>query len=195
MTSPSVIVHLLGPAGVGKLTVARELSVLLPGKVVDNHWINNPILGLLDNDRMTPFPVEAWQQTSRVRSAVLDTIAMIASRRANFILTNELYADEPDAADIVMQVRRCAELRDAIYVPVRLSCDASHLAARIVSEDRAARLKSMDAFAAERNAIRDILKTGSPFELTLDTSDATARSTADVIIGHFRRIRVDMVES
>lgn len=188
LTAP-VVVHLVGPAGVGKLTVARELAVSLPGKVVDNHWINNPIFGLLDNDRTTPFPAGVWEQTSRIRAAVLDTIATIAPWHANFILTNELYADEPDAADIAMQVIRCAEARDAIYVPVRLSCDARRLAERVVAEDRAARLKSMDASAAERNAMRGILETGSPFELNLDTTETAAKSTADAVLHHIHQIR------
>jgi len=47
MASGGTLVHLLGPAGVGKLTIARELAPVLKARAVDNHWINNPILGLL----------------------------------------------------------------------------------------------------------------------------------------------------
>ncbi|TIR45067.1 MAG: chloramphenicol phosphotransferase, partial [Mesorhizobium sp.] len=43
----SVFVLLLGFPGVGKLTIARELVTALSGQVIDNHWINNPILALL----------------------------------------------------------------------------------------------------------------------------------------------------
>ena len=55
MASSGILVHLLGPAGVGKLTVAQVLAPLLQARVVDNQWINNPIFGLLDNDRTSPF--------------------------------------------------------------------------------------------------------------------------------------------
>jgi predicted kinase len=63
----NVIVYLVGFPGTGKLTVARELALLLNARVVDNHWINNPILGLIDSDRVTPFPEDVWDQIAKVR--------------------------------------------------------------------------------------------------------------------------------
>ncbi|MGO7427595.1 chloramphenicol phosphotransferase, partial [Rhizobium ruizarguesonis] len=50
----SVFVLLLGFPGVGKLTIARELGSLISAKIVDNHWFNNPILRLLDEDQTAP---------------------------------------------------------------------------------------------------------------------------------------------
>jgi hypothetical protein len=51
----------------------------LNARVVDNHWINNPIFDLLDNDRVTPFPTGVWDQVAKVRHAVLDTIATLSA--------------------------------------------------------------------------------------------------------------------
>jgi predicted kinase len=56
----NVMVYLVGFSGTGKLTVARELALPLEARVVDNHWINNPIFGLIDNDRVTSFPTGVW---------------------------------------------------------------------------------------------------------------------------------------
>lgn len=39
----NVMVYLVGLSGVGKLTVARHLALLLNARVVDNRWINNPL--------------------------------------------------------------------------------------------------------------------------------------------------------
>ncbi|MFB2607955.1 chloramphenicol phosphotransferase, partial [Rhizobium phaseoli] len=67
----SVFVLLMGFPGVGKLTIATELSSVFPAKIIDNHWFNNPILRLLDDDGATPLPKGIWEYTGRVRQAVL----------------------------------------------------------------------------------------------------------------------------
>ena len=79
LTLKNVMVYLVGLSGAGKLTVARRLALLLNARVVDNHWINNPIFDLLDNDRVTPFPTGVWDQVAKVRQAVLDTIATLSA--------------------------------------------------------------------------------------------------------------------
>jgi predicted kinase len=168
------IVHLMGPAGTGKLTIARALAPMIGAIVVDNHWINNPVFGLLSNDRVTPFPEAVWDEIEKVRSAVLETIATISAVGQSFVLTNELYEDEIESRAIVHQVRGAAKRRGSIYVPVRLMCSAEELAKRVVSPERTTRLKSMDAKAARVNALRPVLTTGMSQELTLDTSSISA---------------------
>ena len=42
----NIFLYLLGFAGTGKLTIARAFARSVGAKVVDNHWINNPIFGL-----------------------------------------------------------------------------------------------------------------------------------------------------
>ncbi|GLR60602.1 hypothetical protein GCM10007919_53310 [Rhizobium indigoferae] len=76
-----VFVLLLGFPGVGKLTIAKELGSLLSAKIIDNHWFNNPILRLLDEDQTAPLPEGVWEYTGRVRQAVLDASPPIAARR------------------------------------------------------------------------------------------------------------------
>lgn len=112
----NVIVYLVGFSGAGKLTVARELAVPLRARVVDNHWINNPIFGLLDNDRVTPFPTAAvWDQVDKVRQAVLDTIATLSARETNFILTHAGYDDDPEDWKIYGAIARAADHRGALF--------------------------------------------------------------------------------
>jgi predicted kinase len=189
MTDVGVIVHLLGPAGVGKLTIARGLAPVLRARVVDNQWINNPIFGLLDNDRVSPFPSEVWTEIDKVRSAVLETIARISSPGLSYILTNELYDDDPQDRPIAVMVMDVARRRSSPYIPVRLECAGAELAKRIVADERAKLLKSMNPEAAQRNAIRPVLLTGSPNELTLDSSQLTPKVVVDKIADHVARVR------
>ncbi|MGE0856644.1 MAG: hypothetical protein AB7L18_11210 [Hyphomicrobiaceae bacterium] len=189
VATTGIIVHLLGPAGVGKLTIACALAPRLTARVVDNHWINNPIFGLLDNDRLTPFPPEVWTKIEKIRSAVLETIAAISRPEASFILTNELYDDDADDRTVAAQVMDAARRRGSPYVPVRLQCAAAELAKRTVAIERAARLKSMDPQSASRNARRPVLVTGSPNELTLDTTELSPAESAERIAAHINLVR------
>src|SRR5262245_14156257 len=88
----NLFVYLVGFAGTGKLTIARAFARLVGAKVVDNHWINNPIFGLIDSDGVTPLPDEVWAQIAKVREAVLETIATLAKPETNFVLTHQAKA-------------------------------------------------------------------------------------------------------
>jgi tRNA A37 threonylcarbamoyladenosine biosynthesis protein TsaE len=50
----NTIFYLIGPAGVGKLTVARAIAALTGARIVDNHTVNNPIFDLIEHYRSTP---------------------------------------------------------------------------------------------------------------------------------------------
>jgi hypothetical protein len=184
----NVMVYLVGFSGTGKLTVARELASTLNARVVDNQWINNPIFGLLDNDRVTPFPNGIWDQIAKVRQAVLDTIATLSAPDANFILTHAGYDNDPEDWEIYNAIARTAERRGAIFVPVRLLCEEAELARRVVSPERASRLKSMDPEAAVREArTRDVLKVNHANQITLDISAIAPQESARLILEHIQR--------
>ena len=165
---------------------------IFQARVVDNQWINNPIFGLLDNDRVSPFPKAVWTEIEKVRSAVLETIALISPPSTSYILTNELYDDDPECHTITAMVMDAARRRGSPYIPIRLQCSATELSKRVVGSERAMRLKSMDPRTAQRNALRPVLVTGSPNELTLDTTDLSARAVAERIAAHGARVRANV---
>ena len=84
----NIFILLIGFPGVGKLAIAKELSPLVPAKIIDNHWFNNPILRLLDDGGTSPLPEGIWEYTGRVRQAVLDAIVAYSAPSANFIFTH-----------------------------------------------------------------------------------------------------------
>jgi hypothetical protein len=100
-----VFVLLMGFPGVGKLTIATELSSLFPAKIIDNHWFNNPILRLLDDDGTTPLPPGVWEYTARVRQAVLDAIVAYRPSPANFIFTHAGIAGDEQCSHVSADLR------------------------------------------------------------------------------------------
>jgi hypothetical protein len=181
----NLIVYLVGFSSTGKFTIARELALIVKARVVDNQWINNPIFGLLDNGRVTPFPVGIWDQITKVRQAVLETIATLSAPDANFILTHAGYEDDQEDWEIYKAIVRTAERRGALFVPVRLLCEEAELARRVVSSERASRLKSMDPEAAVRETrTREVLKVNHANQMTLDISAISPQQGARLILEH-----------
>ena len=154
-------------------------------KVVDNHWINNPIFGLVDNDRVTPFPVAIWDQIDKVRDAVLTTIATISRPETSFILTHAGYDDQPEDRKIYDAIAAAAARRNAGFVPVVLICDEAELVKRIASPERAVRLKSMNVIAAQRDARgRTPLTPAHPNTMILNNSHLSPQDAATAILEH-----------
>ncbi|WP_288582688.1 hypothetical protein [uncultured Methylobacterium sp.] len=181
----NVIIYLVGFAGVGKLTTARALAKILNARVVDNHWINNPIFGLLDTDGVRPLPLGVWDQVAKVRNAVLETIATLSSPGASYIFTHQGHDDDPDDRAIYRAITATAERRGALFVPIRLLCTEAEHVRRIALPERAIRLKCIDpqaAITAHRSTIP--LLSGHPNELTLDVSVLAPDESSARILGH-----------
>jgi hypothetical protein len=81
------VLCLVGFPGVGKLTIAQTLERLTEAQIVDNHWINDPILRLVPHDSATPVTEAVWSLVARVRGAVLEAIVTVAPPTQNFIFT------------------------------------------------------------------------------------------------------------
>jgi predicted kinase len=62
--STPFVLCLLGFPGVGKLAIAQTLARLTGAQVVDNHWMNDPILRLVAHDSATPVPEAVWPLVS-----------------------------------------------------------------------------------------------------------------------------------
>lgn len=178
MTLTNFILYLVGFAGSGKLTVAREFASVTGAKVVDNHWINNPIFGLIDPDGVTPLPPAVWDQTAKVRAAVLETVATLAKPATNFVFTHEGVAGEPRDQAIFDAIRATAARRGAGFLPVRLLCDEDQLVRRIQSPERAPLMKCIDPADARFKSRNHAVLDPAPDTLTLDV---TRRSPAESV--------------
>ncbi|MGI9628195.1 MAG: hypothetical protein ACR2QM_15285, partial [Longimicrobiales bacterium] len=146
---------LMGFPGVGKLTVARTLAAQLEAdgqtvRIVDNHWINNPIFGLVQQDGVTPLPVEVWHRVDEVSDAVLKTVERLTPESWHVIFT--AYVDGVTAAGWFTRIVAVAAARNAALIPVRLLCEPDENARRIVTPERRAQMKSVDPQEPQRLA-------------------------------------------
>lgn len=185
----NTFVYLIGFAGTGKLTIARAFVREVDAIVVDNHWINNPIFGLIDPDGKTKLPEAVWTQVWRVHEAVMETIATLAKPGRNFVFTHDGIEGEPYDRDKFEAIRKAAERRQARLVPVRLVCEAEELARRIKSPGRAEMFKSTNADHAIRRVGRDmVLDPRTPETLTLDVTRLSPEESAAAIVAHILRL-------
>jgi predicted kinase len=184
----NIFLYLLGFAGTGKLTIARAFARAVGAKVVDNHWINNPIFGLIDTDGMSPLPNEVWTQTAKVREAVLETIATLAKPGTNFVFTHDGTKGEPCDQDVARAIQSTAARRGARLIPVRLVCNEDELVRRIQSAD-APGLKCTDpADAIHKSRHHVVLDPGLRGTLTLDVTRLTPKQSVAAIIAHIESL-------
>jgi hypothetical protein len=95
---------------------------------------------------------------------------------------NEGVADD---AKLFAEVEELARTRKSALIPVRLICDENELCRRIISANRADRLKSMNADNARRKyRSSQILNVLYPNLLNLDVTNLEPIQAAQAIIKH-----------
>jgi hypothetical protein len=184
----SLVICLVGFPGVGKLTIAQNLARSIDATVVDNHWINDPIVRLVARDNLTPVPDAIWPLVAQVRGAVLEAIATLAPHDRSFIFTYAGSDQDPADRRAFDEYKEVANRRGGHFVPVRLLCDEIELGRRIQSPGRHGR-KLMDVTEAVHNVrSHTVLNPGVPNSLTLDVTQLSPETAAAAIIAHIKLV-------
>ncbi len=181
----NTIIHLLGAPGTGKYTIAREMTALADILLVDNHLINNPLFSIVRQDGKTKLPPRIWDNVAKIWDAVADTMVHISPPHFSFILTNALFENDEDDRKHMLNMKRVADERKGIYIPVRLLiADADEHVRRITAPDRNTRMKETDPAAPARYAGKEVLKTGMATELTIDVTKLAPPDAARKVLAH-----------
>jgi len=171
------LLFLHGAPAAGKLTVAKALLQILPGRLSDNH-------AAIDLAR-TIFDFGApgfWELVHKVRCAALDAAA---AHGVSLVVTTFCYA-EPDDRPQYEDFEAIMQRHDGELLPVFLHCSREEAARRIGNPDRVERRKMTSAEALLRDLDRYNLSPVPRADcLKLDTEVRPAEATARKIIGHF----------
>lgn len=184
----NTIVYLIGYAGTGKYTIAREIAALTGAVMVDNHLINNPVFSVVGVDGLKPLPAGIWPKIAGIRRIVLDTIAELAPPEASFIFTNELYEGKQVDRLLYEEIATLTTKRRGLFIPVILRCEAEELYRRVASPERAARFKLRNP-EWTRESIRSysLLHVDHPNGLELDVTTLSPIEAAQAIIAHIEK--------
>lgn len=185
MPLENTVFYLIGFAGTGKYTIARALCELLPCKLVDNHYILNPIFNLIEQDGLTTLPPLVWEYAMQVHLAVLGTIKQLSPAQWNFIFTNELIDDPKGSSQsLYTDILEVASLRSSRFVPVRLLCDPEEHLRRVSRPERRERMKSVSLEDARQKQGLQLFSPPHPNTLTLDVTPLSPSEAARRILEH-----------
>lgn len=183
MIYKNCIILLMGFAGSGKLTTAKELIKYLNFKLVDNHTWNNPIFNLINQDGMMPLPKTVWIKTRKICDVVFETMKELSPHDFSFVLTAEMIEGEDFAKSFYNQVCQLAIDRKALLLPVRLECEEVELTKRIREPNRRALFKTIDEQRASRLVQNHkVFYSKHPNEITIDDTKISAKEVARMII-------------
>ena len=181
MNYKTTLIYLTGRPGVGKYTIAKELAQKHGFVVCDNQLINNPIFELLQYDGYAKIPDFAWDSIAAIRAEIFSFLEKELEN--SYVLINCLAETDGDK-ELYEQVKRLAEARASLFVPVQLRLNKEEHLKRITRPDRRERWKSIDPQDAEDN--NSLLAISHPNKIELDISNLTAEDAADSIMKHIK---------
>jgi hypothetical protein len=171
------LLFLHGAPAVGKLTVAKALLRIVPGRLMDNHAAIDLALTIFD------FGAPGfWELVHDVRCSAIDAAA---EQDVPLLVTTFCYA-EPDDRVQFGQFEEIVQRRGAKLLPVFLHCSREEALRRVGNPDRVARRKIISGDHLTRDLDRyDLTAVPRPDCIKLDTSINPAHVTAQEIARHF----------
>jgi chloramphenicol 3-O-phosphotransferase len=171
------LLFLHGAPAAGKLTIAKALLRIVPGRLMDNHAAIDLALTVFD------FGAPGfWELVHDVRRSALNAAA---EHGVPLLVTTFCYAD-PEDREQVRQFEEIMQRHGAKLLPVFLHCSREEAVRRVGNPDRAERRKITSGEHLIRELDRyDLTAVPRPDCLKLDTSINPADATARKIVQHF----------
>lgn len=176
----------MGIAGTGKTTIAKEIENQDNSFMLATHhgWID-PILKLLGKDASVFWSLDerGWSALNQARDVVFNTIAEVAPSDSNFIITNEMLANNHWHQEFFDKVASTVKKRQARLIPIRLVCQLDELLQRVQSDERKNYYKTRDtALIQKRFQEEDVFYSSLSSEFTLDVTHLSPIESAKHIL-------------
>jgi hypothetical protein len=171
------LLFLHGAPAAGKLTVAKALLRIVPGRLMDNHAAIDLALTIFD------FGAPGfWELVHDVRRSAMNAAA---EHRVPLLVTTFCYA-EPEDREQFGQIEAIVQRHGGKLLPVFLHCSREEALRRVGHPDRVARRKISSGEHLIRELDRyDLTAVPRADCLKLDTSINPADVTAQEIVHHF----------
>jgi hypothetical protein len=171
------LLFLHGASAAGKLTVAKALLRIVPGRLMDHHAAIDLALTIFD------FGAPGfWELVYGVRCSAIDTAA---EHGVPLLVTTFCYA-EPEDREQFGQIEAIVQRHGGKLLPVFLHCSREEALRRVGHPDRVARRKISSGEHLIRELDRyDLTAVPRADCLKLDTSINPADVTAQEIVEHF----------
>ena len=171
------LLFLHGAPAAGKLTVAKALLRLVPGRLMDNHAAIDLALTIFD------FGAPGfWELVHDVRRSAMNAAA---EHRVPLLVTTFCYA-EPEDREQFGQIEAIVQRHGGKLLPVFLHCSREEALRRVGNPDRVERRKLTSGEHLIRELDRyDLTAVPRADCLRLDTSINPADVTAQKIVEHF----------
>jgi hypothetical protein len=171
------LLFLHGAPAAGKLTVAKALLGMVPGRLSDNHAAIDMALTVFDFDAPG-----FWELVHSLRCS---TFEAAAAHGAGLVVTTICYV-APDDRALYEDTEAIMQRHGGEFLPVFLHCSHEEAARRVGNPDRVERRKLTSAEILLRDFDRyDFAPVPRADCLRLNTEARPAEATAREIIGHF----------
>lgn len=165
------LIFLHGLPGVGKLTVARELSKLTGFKVFHNHLTVDLLLSVFEfgSPQFVELREKIW----------LDVFSEAAEAKLDGLIFTFAF-ERTVRGDFIQRVRSAVESAGGEVIFIKLDCSERDLEQRLTNPEREAfgKLNSVDQFRELRGAGAFVHPETPPDRLVLDTTELSATATA-----------------
>lgn len=185
----SLVVHINGYPGAGKLTLARRLAQAIDARLVDNHSVYNLALAL------TEMKSDAYYETLRAMRELAFRRILELPSDVPVIATNAHMTDSPWGAENWDAWTGLTRRRGSRLLVVVLDCQAEELDRRIASPERAAARKLTDpsVFNGARSG-RTLIERDGDATLRFDTTSLSPEATFERVLAFVERERGGVAE-
>lgn len=176
-----IIIYLIGYTGVGKRTIAKEISKITAVRFFDNDHLYNVVTTLVNQERL--LNKRLIKHYLKLKLLAYDIIIDGCNMHDSFILCEELHENNPLHKELYDKMFETANSRGSIFIPIILDCAAEEIIIRYMKRNRTKEFKPATKEFCKHNILANkILNISHPNELKIDVTSMSPKDAANEIV-------------